>query len=203
MLVRKGLKQVLETEPSFNVIEAENGEEALELIRSMQPVIAVIDVEMPKLNGFEVAKQVKNESLPVSLIFLTMFKEENVFNKAMDAGVKGYVLKDNTITEILRCIDSVLSGNYYLSPTISEFLIKRSAREKSVVKNVNTINLLTATERKLLKNLADMKTNQEIAEILNISVKTVQNHRTNISDKLGLHGAHALLKYAVENSADF
>lgn len=202
-LVRKGLRQVLESEPSFIVIEAENGEETLQKIREFKPSVAVIDVEMPKLSGFDVAFTVKQESLPVSVVFLTMFREESVFNKAMDNGVKGYVLKDNTITEILQCIDSVLNGNYYLSPSISEFLMKRSARENSGAKTATGVNLLTITERKLLKNLAEMKTNQEIADILNISIKTVHNHRTNICDKLGLHGAHALLKFAVENSSEF
>ena len=200
-LVRKGLRQVLETRPGLQILEAENGEEALRTIREKKPQLAVLDVEMPKLTGFDVANRVRTESLPVALIFLTMFKEEYVFNKAMDAGVKGYVLKENTTSEILQCVQIVAEGKYYLSPTISDFLVRRNARLVTPTSERSGINLLTAAERNLLKHLAEMKTNREIAGALNISIKTVHNHRNNICDKLGLHGAHALLKFAVENAS--
>ncbi len=200
-LVRRGLRQVLETQPSIRVIEAENGEEALHIIRKEKPQIAVLDIEMPKMTGFDVVFRVQNERLPVTLVFLTMFKEEYVFNKAMDAGVKGYVLKENTIAEILQCLRAVTDGKYYLSPSISDFLVRRNARLVTPASDPTGINLLTTAERNLLKLLAGMKTNQQIADVLHISIKTVHNHRNNICDKLGLQGAHALLKFAVEHAS--
>ncbi|MDE3057339.1 MAG: response regulator transcription factor [Bacteroidota bacterium] len=198
-LVRRGLRQVLETRPSIRVIEAENGEEALHMIRQEKPQVALLDIEMPKMTGFDVAVRVQNESLPVTLVFLTMFKEEHVFNKAMDVGVKGYVLKENTIAEILQCIQAVTAGKYYLSPSISDFLVRRNAKLVTPASDATGVGLLTPAERNLLKLLAEMKTNQQIADALHISIKTVHNHRNNICDKLGLQGAHALLKFAVEH----
>ena len=192
---------MLELKRSFRVIEAENGEEALRVIRKEQPQIAVLDIEMPKMTGFDVALRVQNERLPVTLVFLTMFKEEHVFNKAMDVGVKGYVLKENTIAEILQCLRVVTDGKYYLSPSISDFLVRRNTRLVTPASDPTGINLLTTAERNLLKLLAEMKTNQQIADALHISIKTVHNHRNNICDKLGLHGAHALMKFAMENAS--
>ena len=199
-LIRKGLRQVLESQYGFHITEAENGEDALKYIREQQPDIAVLDVEMPLMTGFEVAKRVHNESLTIDIIFLTMFKDELMFNKAMDIGVKGYMLKENTTAEIVQCIKSVQAGKYYLSPAISEYLIRRNTRLISPAADKNGINLLTPAERNILKLLAMMKTNQEIAKELSISIKTVQNHRHNICNKLDISGTHALLKFAVENA---
>lgn len=202
-LIRKGLMQILEAEPNFKITEVINGEEALAHIRDMNPDIAVLDIEMPVMSGFDVAKQLKNEALAADIIFLTMFKDEVVFNKAMDIGVKGYVLKENTVTEIIQCIKSVVEGNYYLSPAISEFLIRRNTKLVTPATDRDGINMLTDSEKKIMKHLSLMKTSQEIADEYNISIKTVQNHRNNICHKLGLSGAHALLKFSVEHSSRF
>lgn len=149
------------------------------------------------MTGFEVAEHVQNEGLAVDIIFLTMHKDQAVFNKAMDIGAKGYVLKENTITEIVQCVESVLEGKHYLSPVISDFLIRRNTKSSSPAADKNAMKSLTAAERTLLKQVAKMKTNQEIATNLNISIKTVQNHRYNICNKLDISGTHALLKFAV------
>lgn len=203
ILVRKGLRQVLESQPDLEIIEAGDGDEAIRLIRAEHPVVALLDVEMPVMTGFDVARRVQSEGLPVSLVFLTMFKEETVFNKAMDLGVKGYVLKENTISEILLCVRTVAGGKYYLSPSISEYLINRNTRLAAPAADALGLSRLTPAERNVLKLVAAMKSNQQIADALGISVKTVQNHRNNICDKLDLSGAHALLKFSVENSALF
>jgi DNA-binding NarL/FixJ family response regulator len=200
-LMRKGLRQVVETLPDTDVIEAENGEEALRIIREQRPSIALLDIEMPKMTGFDVAKRVNDEALPVSVIFLTMYKEEQVFNKAMDTGVKGYVLKENAISEVHQCIAAVTDGKYFLSPSISDFLIRRNSRLSAPSQDSSGLSLLTPAERNVLKLVALMKTNQQIADELNISIKTVHNHRNHICDKLGLHGTHALLKFATEHSS--
>jgi DNA-binding NarL/FixJ family response regulator len=200
-LVRTGLRQVLETQSTLSVTEAGDGEEAIRLIREKKPAIALLDIEMPKMTGFDVAQRVQDEGLSVSLVFLTMYKDEQVFNKAMDLGVKGYVLKENTISEILQCIQSVSEGKYYLSPVLSDFLLRRNAKFTAPAPDTTGINLLTPSERTVMKLVASMKSNREIADALNISIKTVQNHRNHICDKLGLFGPHALLKFATENAA--
>lgn len=199
-LIRNGLRQILQERPNTDILEAENGAIALDLIIKEKPQMAILDIEMPKMTGFDVAKQVHHQSLSVNVVFLTMLKDEAIFNKAMDIGVKGYVLKENTVSEILRCVDAVSSGKYYLSPDISDFLIRRNTNMMSPASDSKGIDQLTAAEKGILDQVAEMKTNQEIAEALTISIKTVQNHRNNICNKLGLSGTHALLKFAVEHA---
>lgn len=198
-LIRKGLKQVLELNGSFEVEEAEDGKKALKAIENRKPEIVILDVEMPEMSGFEVAKIIHQRALSLNVIFLTMYSDESVFNSAMDIGVKGYVLKENTVSEIENCIETVKKGGYYLSPSISEFLIRRNQRVMTPASDQKGLDLLTPTEQHILKLLAQMKTNQELAEELGISVRTIQNHRNNICNKLELRGAHALLKYAIDN----
>ena len=199
-LIRNGLKQVLKSQVGFQVTEAENGEDALKHIREQKPHIAILDIDMPAMTGFEVAMRVHKESINIDIVFLTMFKDELMFNKAMDIGVKGYMLKENTVAEIVQCIKFVLAGKYYLSPAISEYLIRRNSKLVSPAADKNGISHLTPAEKDILKLLAMMKTNQEIADEQNISIKTVQNHRYNICNKLDISGTHALLKFAVEHS---
>jgi DNA-binding NarL/FixJ family response regulator len=200
-LIRGGLRNVLQSNTAYQVTETGDGIEALRMIRERKLDVAILDIEMPGLSGYEVAKHVFDEGLPVSVIFLTMFKDESLFNKALDIGVKGYVLKENTVAEILSCLNAVLAGNYYLSPAISDFLVRRNLKPVAPVVSTRGLDLLSPAERNVLKHLAMMKTNQDIATDLFISVKTVQNHRNNICHKLGLNGTHALLKFALEMKA--
>ncbi len=129
-----------------------------------------------------------------------MFKDESLFNKAIDIGVKGYVLKENTVSEILECLKAVIKGNYFLSPAISDFLIRRNNKADEPASDKKEIDRLTPAERSILRLVSEMKTNQEIADDLNVSIKTVQNHRHNICNKLKISGTHALLKFAVEHA---
>lgn len=199
-LIRNGLQQVIDQQSICQIIEADNGEDALRIIRNKKPDIAILDIEMPKMTGFEVAKKVHQEGINIDIIFLTMFKDETLFNKAMDIGVKGYVLKENTVSEMMDCLKAVMNGKYYLSPRISDFLVRRNNKLVAGASDKNGLNKLTPTERDILKLVSEMKTNQEIAAGLNVSIKTVQNHRNNMCNKLDLNGTHALLKYAMEHS---
>lgn len=200
-LIRGGLRHVLGTDPRIRLVEAANGTDALARIRNKEVCIAILDIEMPGMSGFDVAMRVRDEGLNVSLIFLTMFKDETLFNRAMDIGVKGYVLKENTTSEIRDCLNAIIDGRYYLSPALSDYLIRRSQRDLGMAADKDGLSQLTGAERNLLKLVAGLKTNQEIASDLGISVKTVQNHRNNICAKLGLTGTHALLKYATEHAS--
>lgn len=197
-IVRSGLRTVLEKHPELKVVhEAENGDSALQLIRQSKPAIAILDVEMPVMDGFGVARSVQDEDLAVHLIFMTMHKDEQTFNKAMDLGVRGFVLKENAVADIVNAIRLVMEGKHYISPSLSEYLMQRSRPQ--AIPPLSTIDDLTPSEKNILKLIAEQKTTKTIADELFISPKTVEKHRSNICTKLNLHGAYALLKFAMKN----
>ena len=197
---RQGLIQVVSGDAALNIVaEAEDGENALELIERHRPEVALLDVNMPKMDGIAVAQAVGRKNLPVEIVFLTMHKDEDVFNEAMDAGVKGFVLKESAVTDIIQSIRSVAAGEHFISPQLSSFLLNRSRLAASLVRQKPSLRNLTQTERRILKLIAESKTSREIADELFVSIRTVENHRANICTKLDLRGAHALLKFALEN----
>jgi DNA-binding NarL/FixJ family response regulator len=202
-IFRRGLRQVIEAEPSLKVVaEADDGAAALEQIRQLRPDVAVLDIHMPNLSGFDLARAVRDQGIEVKVVFLTMHKAEDMFNAAMDLGVKGYVLKESAITDLVGSIKAVAAGEAYISPLLSSFLLSRGTR--AAVSNKTNMNLdaLTATERRVLRMLSEYKTSKEIADELFIHARTVNNHRANICAKLGLHGSHALMKFAVEHKSE-
>jgi DNA-binding NarL/FixJ family response regulator len=202
-IFRRGLRQVIETDARLKVIgEADDGVMALEQIKEAQPDVVVLDVDMPNKDGFEVARAVRDERLPVEIIFLTMHKDERFFNAALDLGIKGYVLKDSAVTEIIGGIRAVVAGQNYISPPLSNYLINRSRRAVKLVEQKPGLSELTPTERRILKLIAEYRTSREIAAELFISTRTVEHHRSNISTKLELQGSHALLKFALEHKSE-
>lgn len=199
---RKGLRQIVEEDSALRVLaEAEDGEAALALIQQLVPDVALLDVDMPKLDGIEVARALSQKHQAVEIVFLTMHKDEDLFNEAMDAGAKGYVLKDSVVTDIIQSIRAAHEGRHFISPQLSSYLLNRNARAASLIKQKPGLNNLTPTERRILKLIAGNKTSREIASELFISIRTVENHRANICAKLELHGAHALLKFALEHKS--
>jgi DNA-binding NarL/FixJ family response regulator len=199
---RKGLRQIIEAEADLKVVaEAQDGVAALALLRQEKPQIALLDVHMPGGGGFDLMRAIQAERLAVEVIFLTMFNDESMFNTAMDMGARGYVLKESAISEITGSIRAVAAGRPYISPGLSEFLLNRSARAVELSRQHPGLNDLTPTERRILRFIADYRTSKEIAEQLHIHYRTVDNHRSNICQKLGLHGSNALLKFALENKS--
>ena len=199
-IFRSGLRQVLAAHDTVRIVdEVSDGESALRSIESSKPDVAVLDIDMPKKNGLEVVEALHEKNLDVPVIFLTMYNDREMFDKAMDIGVRGYVLKESAAREIVEAVQLVADGKYYVSPAMSSHLIERHARAAELQKEVPGLELLTPTERKILKLIADGKTSKEIAAGLNVSVRTVDNHRLNISEKLNIHGTHQLLKFAVQN----
>ncbi|KAF0140539.1 MAG: two component LuxR family transcriptional regulator [Stygiobacter sp.] len=193
-LLSQGVIQILSTKDNLKVVgQADNGKTALDLIRRELPDIAILDVQMPEMDGFEVAKIVRHEKLPTKIIFLTMFNQESFIRKVFEIGVKGYILKDSAVADILKCIDAVSENNFYLSPQVSHFLLSMNVKEKSSSKDE-----LTQSEKRILKLIGQGKSSKEIAEELFISIKTVENHRSNICKKLNISGNSALLKYALK-----
>ncbi len=199
-MFRFGLRETIEKMNNLHTIyEAEDGASALRIIEERHPALAILDIEMPKMNGLEIAKIIQQKNLPCDVIILTMYDKENMFNKAMDAGVMGYVLKENATREIQNCITAVLNGNHFVCPLLSEFLLRRKNRTAIGMQKGEGIMSLTEMERKVFSYIAEMKTTDDIAQELFISSRTVETHRHNICSKLNIHGANALLKFIHNN----
>jgi DNA-binding NarL/FixJ family response regulator len=199
-IFRKGLREVLTEDATIKLVaETADGETALQRIRELKPQVAVLDMDMPGLNGLQIARKVFDLKLPVALVILTMYKEERVFNEAIDAGVLGYVLKENAASDLLNCVHTVATGQPFISPSLSSLLLGRNARARKFREEKPELEKLTPAERRILKLIAEDLTSKEIGEQLGISFHTVENHRANISEKLHLHGSHSLLKFAFAN----
>lgn len=199
-LFRKGLSEVIDSDRALKVVgEAGDGATALTLIQQHAPAIAILDVDMPQMGGLTVAREIQQQKLETDVVFLTMHKEEDLFSEAMDVGARAYVLKDSAVDDILNAIHTVEDGRYYISPALSDHLFKRSARAEKLLRHTPSLEDLTPAELRILKMIAENRTSKEIADLLSISYKTVENHRTNIAGKLHLRGSHSLLKFALEN----
>jgi len=197
---RRGLRMIIEADAGLKIVaEAEDGVAALASIRESEPDVSVLDVDMPGSGGFDVVRELQKLNLHTQIIFLTMYKDEGLFNKAMDLGVKGYILKDSAIADIVAGIKAAAAGQNYISPPLMTFLVKRSTRRSELVQQQPSINDLTPTERRILTLIAEQKTSRDIAAELFISIRTVERHRLNICTKLDIHGSNALLKFALEN----
>lgn len=202
-IFRLGLRQIIEGAPQLIVVdEAEDGETAWQKLQTTNADVAVLDVDMPGRDGFEVARAVREARLKVALIFLTMHKDEHFLNQALDLSVKGYIIKDSTLTDIVQCIRAVVAGQEYVSPQLTRFLLNRSRRLAQLVDSKPQINTLTPIERRVLRLVAEYKSNKQIADELFLSVRTIEHHRARISQKLELEGHHAVLKFALTHQSE-
>ncbi len=199
-LFRQGLRQVVGSDTRFDLIaEAGDGPAGWQLIQEKKPAIAVLDVNLPGMSGLEVARKLQGSRLSTRIIILTMHKEEETFNCALDLGVKGFVLKENAAEDILNALVAVAGGEHYLSPSISGYLVRRRDRSGALTAKKPGLDDLTRAELRILKLVAEKKTSREIAAELFISPRTVEAHRANICTKLELRGSHSLLQFALEN----
>jgi DNA-binding NarL/FixJ family response regulator len=197
-VVRKGLRMAIEEDAGLSIVgEAADGEAALALIVGLLPQIAVLDIDMPKLDGFAVAREIAARHLPVATIFLTMHTGEDPFRAAMDLRAKGYILKDSAMLEIVAGIRAVAAGQPYLSSALTARLLQPPA--PAGAPNDVLASRLTPTERRIVQLIAADKSSKEIGAELSIHYRTIENHRTNICRKLGLEGANALLRFALQN----
>lgn len=197
-LFRSGIKAVIDTIPNIErVIEVNDGLEAYQSIVRLRPDIAILDIEMPLLSGIDVCKKVLSEKHFTKIIVLTMHREKSYFEDALQSGVFGYLLKDGATQELLQCIESVMMGEHYVSSAFQN-LIDDLNKEK----NTQVLKSLTPTELVILKLIAEGKTSIEIADLLFVSPKTIENHRTNMNKKLQLDGSkNALLKFALQKNS--
>ncbi len=199
-LFRAGLRQVIQGDARFELAgETGDGQEALRIIQEEKPDVAVLDVKLPGLNGLEIARQLQAKRSATRVIILTMHQEEELCNRALDFGARGFVLKENAVEEIVRAIAAVAAGDHYLSSSISGYLVRRRSRAEALAAQKPGLDDLTKAERRILKLVAEKKTSREIAAELFISPRTVEAHRANICAKLELRGSHSLLQFALEN----
>ena len=194
-IFRQGLRHIIEREADLEIVsEAGDGEAALSEIAAVSPQVVILDVDMPKMNGFTVLNNLQEKQSTARVILLTVHDEEEFFSEALRLGVQGYVLKDSAVEDIVKAVRAVADGGNFVSPVLSSHLLHQHNQNSR-----SGLNGLTAAEREILKLIAEYKTNREIAELLFISPLTVKTHRRNIAVKLSLEGNHALMKYALEN----
>jgi DNA-binding NarL/FixJ family response regulator len=200
---RQGLRQIIATEHGINVVgEARDGAAALSMIQELKPDVAVLDINMPNMKGFEVACEIRRQGLKAGIIFLTMYDDERMFNEALNVGALGYLLKDSAISDIAESVRAVAAGQHFISPSISRYLIKRSSRSAALNEKTPTLKDLTPSELRVLKLISENKTSKDIAAQLFISYRTVENHRSNICQKLEIHGSNGLIRFALEHKFD-
>jgi two-component system, NarL family, response regulator NreC len=200
-IVRAGLKLLLNRIAGTEVVaEAADGREAVRLAKAFAPDIVLIDVAMPLLNGLDAARQIRRENPRIGLIVLSMYMDESYILRALDAGAKGYLIKDNADDELESAIRSVAAGRPFFSRAIADTLLEDHVHimRKQGVKE--SYDLLTEREREVLHLLAEGKSNKETAAVLNLSPYTIDTHRTNLMQKLGLHNTAEIVLYAVRNS---
>jgi DNA-binding NarL/FixJ family response regulator len=197
-VVRKGLRLLLEQYPELSVIgEAANGREAVTMAATLCPQIVVLDVAMPILNGIEAAEQILKVNSKTGIIILTMHADESYLLRALNVGVKGYLLKESAEEDLLLGIRAVANGKPFFSRAINETLLEDYMRMLKQQGLSDTFDLLTTREKEVLQLLAEGKTNKEVAHLLDVSPYTVESHRTNLMQKLGIHNTAEIVLYAV------
>jgi len=200
-IVRAGLKLLLDRVPDMEVVgEAAEGREAVRLAGDVHPDIVIMDIGMPLLNGLDAASQIVRENERVGIIVLSMHTDESYILRALNAGAKGYLLKDHADEDLERAIRSVASGKPFFSPSIAQALLEEYVglmRQRGLQ---DSYDLLTEREREVLQLLAEGKSNKEVASVLNVSPYTIETHRTNLMQKLNLHNTAEIVLYAVRKA---
>ena len=202
-IVRQGLRQTIEEDRRLRVVaEASDGGQAVEAVAEHLPRVTILDIDMPVMNGFDAARAIRKQGLTTEIIFLTMHRDEDILNEAIDLGAKGFVLKDSALNDIIECIKTVAASEHYASHALTSFLINRSRRAAGLTARQPSIADLTPTERRVLKLIAENMTTKEIGEQLFVSPRTVEKHRENVCQKLDLQGSHSLLKFALSHRSE-
>jgi two-component system response regulator NreC len=197
-VVRKGLRLLLESQPDFQVIaDAADGRETVALAERHTPDVVVMDVAMPGLNGIEAARQISAKLPHTAIVFLSMHSDEGYVLKALKSGARAYLLKDSAENDLISAVKAVREGKAFFSPAISKMLIEDYMRQMQQRAVEDSYDLLTTRERELLQLFAEGKNNKDVANLLNLSLYTVETHRSNIFQKLNLHSTAELILYAV------
>ena len=197
-VMRAGLKLLLERQPDMEVVgEAEDGRQAVELADAHEPEVVVMDIAMPQLNGIEATRQIVGKHPRTAVVILSMHSDESYILRALKSGARAYLLKDSAEADLIRAVRSVSEGKSFFSPAVSKTLLEDYVRQLRERGQEDSYELLTTREREILQLLAEGKSNKDVANLLNLSLYTVETHRSNILQKLGLHTIPDLILYAV------
>ena len=196
-IMREGLKALIEKQPDMEVAaEAQDGLEVTKLARKLMPQVIIMDIGMPEMNGIDATRQIISENKEIKIIALSMHSDRRFVLEMLKAGASGYLLKDSAFEELVNAVHTVMSGQSYLSPRITDIVVKEYLY--NMPKSESTVfNVLTVREREVLQLLAEGKSTKQIASTLNLSVKTVETHRQQIMDKLEIRTVAELTKYAI------
>lgn len=200
-IVRAGMKALLDDQPGWQVVaEASTGRQAVEKAKANTPDVCVLDVTMPELNGLEAARQIKKLLPNTEILILTVHESEQIAAEVLKVGARGYILKSDAGRELVAAVKAVSAHKSYFTSRISLMVSDNTLKEKSqAIESEDIGNRLTPREKEIVQLLAEGKSNKEAASVLNISVKTVETHRTNIMRKLRFHSVGELVRYAVRN----
>jgi DNA-binding NarL/FixJ family response regulator len=197
-LLREGIRSLLKEEPDITVVgEAEDGRMAVSLTHHLHPDVILMDIGMPLLNGLEAIRQIKRDHPEINVLVLTVHDNDEYYRQVLEAGASGYILKRAAASELVAAIRAVYNGEAVLSPSITRLLLEDYLRKETSKIEVEA-DTLSPREREILQLIAEGKTSREIADILNLSIKTVQSHRTSLMQKLDLHDRGDLIKYAIQ-----
>jgi DNA-binding NarL/FixJ family response regulator len=197
-LIRAGLRLVVDQQPDLSVVgEADDGRQAVELAKSLKPNVVVMDIGMPNLNGIEAARQIGEMDPSAAVVMLSMHSDESYVLRALSAGARAYLLKDSATTDLIQAIHAVAEGKSFFSPAVSQVLLQDYMRKLRRSGAEDSYDLLSPREREVLQLVAEGKSNKEVASLLNLSVYTVETHRSKIMQKLNLKGVPELILYAV------
>jgi len=194
----EGLKAMLRNESSLEIVgEARNGRQAVELVRELRPDLLLMDVSMPDMNGFDATRRIHQSDPSVKVLILTMHEEEELVTRCLEAGAAGYIIKDAPASQLLYAIEMIQKGERYLSPVVLKKVLDTYV--KNTKRPQTSYDRLSPREREVLKLLAEGRSVKEIASLLNLSVKTVDAHKTNLMKKIDVHDRSELIKYAIQN----
>jgi DNA-binding NarL/FixJ family response regulator len=200
-VVRRGLKATIEEDEGLRVVaQAVDGNDALKQIVALRPAIAILDIDMPEMNGLAIAREVIAQRIDTRIIFMTFHADEDLMRAAMDVGGKGYLLKGSETDEVCAAIHAVFAGRTYIGSTMAAVLLKQKTDTGSSGQQLD-ITVLTPSEKKILRLIADGLSSKEIGDELSIHYRTVENHRTNMCRKLNIEGANALARFALQHRA--
>jgi DNA-binding NarL/FixJ family response regulator len=197
-IVRQGLRAILDAESHIEVVgEAADGREAVRKALTLVPDVVIMDVSMPRMNGLEATARIVKESPSIKVVALTMHSSEEYVYSLLKAGAKGYMLKESVSSDLVDAIRAVMGGGTYLHPAISTKVVDGFLKRPTAKSRAGTLEILTPREREILQLIAEGHTNKEIAALLVLSVKTIENHRTRIMDRLEIHNVAGLTRYAI------
>jgi DNA-binding NarL/FixJ family response regulator len=197
-LVRQGLRRILEEKPEWEVVgEARDGREAVLRTLELKPDVVIMDLAMPQLNGTEATRQISRKAADVQVLVLSMHMDETYVLQALRAGARGYLLKDSVDADLLRAVTAVSEGKSFFSPTVAKMMLDDYIRHLEQQGVTDRFELLSEREREVFQLIAEGNSNKEIANLLSLSVSTVETHRARIMEKLDLHNTAEIILYAV------